>query len=119
MIQPVVLDATYPLSRFDMKLVEDRSKQRCSIPCSVRMFLTSLLYRSGNKKKTKNLQNEIKIDEPYANQGSEEDLEEQAKSTKKKRPSDRPSRADAQVSTKETKLKPHVFVNRFQFLPSL
>jgi len=63
----------------------------------------SILYRSGSKKKTKNLQNASKIDELHASE--EEELEEQAKSSKKKRAADRPSRADAQVSTKETKLK--------------
>ena len=68
------------------------------------MSLIYLLYCSGNKKKTKDLQNASKIDESYANQASEEDLEgsEQTKSTKKKRAADRPSRADAQVLTKET-----------------
>lgn len=86
----------------------------------MRISLTSLLYCSGNKKKTKNLQNASKPDELNANQAPDvEDLEEQAKSTKKKRASDRPSRADAQVSTKGTLLKLHVLVNYFQFRPSL
>jgi hypothetical protein len=69
------------------------------------MSLTSLLYCSGNKKKTKNLQNASNVDESYAEQAPEEEnlkRSEQGESTKKKRAADRPSRADAQVSTQGT-----------------
>jgi len=40
------------------------------------------------------------IDKAHASQ--EEDVEGQAKSIKKKKPADRPSRADAQVRTEES-----------------
>ncbi|KAG0565991.1 hypothetical protein KC19_7G029500 [Ceratodon purpureus] len=59
------------------------------------LLVLALIY-SGNKKKTKNLQNVSNINEPCA---EVEDVEgsEQVKSTKKKRPAERPSRADAQL----------------------
>lgn len=64
------------------------------------MYWTSRLCYSGNKKETASETNA-----PHVNQASEEDLEKEAKSTKKKRAADRPSRAEAQVTTIETQLK--------------
>lgn len=84
-----------------MRPVAGCSKQPCLHCMQCGNVLISLLDCSGNKKKTKNLQNASNIDKNDAKQAFEgEDLEgsEQAKSTKKNGAADRPSRADAQVS---------------------
>lgn len=83
------------------------------------LLVLAIIY-SGNKKKTKNLQNASNVDESYAEQApEEEDLKrsEQGESTKKKRAADRPSRADAQLYSRRpyrkalvhTSLKPSVW----------
>lgn len=83
-----------------MRLIAVFNNSHARNTCSGEFLLISLPYCSGNKKKTKNLQNVSNINEPCA---EVEDVEgsEQVKSTKKKRPAERPSRADAQVSKPE------------------